>query len=71
MHKKTQSNQGNYHWKPLADAARHLTKTAAGLRRMIQRNAKRGPKGIWEARFNNIVARKFGGRWLVSLPDWT
>ena len=69
MHKRNSKGEGPYHWRSLAEAAHRLAKSEPALRRMIQRNVKRGPKGILEAQFNHIVARKFGGRWRVSLSE--
>jgi hypothetical protein len=45
--------------------------TAAALRRTIERRARRADDGVLEADFDGIRARKFAGRWRVSLgPGW-
>jgi len=72
MRKITRNIQTKYNWITLAEAASVLRKSAAALRKMIQRNVSMGPKGVLEARLTGFLARKFQGRWLVSLTkEWT
>jgi hypothetical protein len=61
--------QPRYKWLTLNEAAAILKKTVAALRRMIQRKMVRGRRGVIEAQFPGVLARKFGGRWRVCLSD--
>jgi hypothetical protein len=54
------------------DAAAHILGIpTVTLRRALERNARRGPDGIVQARIDGVTARKFGRLWRVALdPAW-
>jgi hypothetical protein len=59
-------------WTSVATAAEFLGVPLLSLRRMIERNAKKGKDGSIESRRDGITARKLGRLWRVRLdPAWT
>ena len=58
-------------WLPLHAAAEALGVAPSAMRRTIERRARLADDGVLEATFDGIRARKFAGRWRVSLgPRW-
>lgn len=56
-------------WISTEHAARVLGLTAVALRRALDRNARRAPDGVTEARVNGVRGRKWGRQWRVALGE--
>jgi hypothetical protein len=59
-------------WLTVTDAARHLGVTEVSLRRLLERNARKGADGAIQARVDGLTGRKIGRLWRVWLsPAWS
>jgi hypothetical protein len=54
-------------WTSVECAADLLGMTSGALRKMLERNARRGEDGVTEALVSGVRARKLGRLWRVSL----
>jgi hypothetical protein len=68
---RTQKSPAPIEWLTSTDAAEFLKTTPSALRKKFERAIKKTGGGM-EAHIDGVRARKFGGRWLVSVgPEWT
>jgi len=56
-------------WFTTRHAARHLDMSEDALRRMLERNARRGEDGAVVAEFDGLRARMLRRRWRIAFSD--
>lgn len=56
-------------WVPLRDAALTLGISAEGLRKQLERRARRSSDGAVQAELDGVLGRKLAGRWRVLLSS--